>query len=125
MEIRLNSNVSAIKSYYDLSALNLTEIAKIDSALSDQGVRIPVYAQTDLGKIEFFLDGYRDFEETAGEYTEPAVYSTIATKMARLHMATVDDIPDDKYRQYAPANPDLFIPANSQPLVWWNTFLIR
>ena len=45
--------------------------------------------------------------------------------MARLHMATVDDIPDDKYRQYAPANPELFIPANSQPLVWWNTFLIR
>ena len=45
--------------------------------------------------------------------------------MARLHMANVDDIPDDKYRQYAPANPELFIPANSQPLVWWNTFLIR
>ena len=45
--------------------MNLTEIAKIDVALSDQGVRIPVYAQTDLGKIEFFLDGYRDFEENA------------------------------------------------------------
>ena len=45
--------------------MNLTEIAKIDAALSNQGVRIPVYAQTDLGKIEFFLDGYRDFEETA------------------------------------------------------------
>ena len=47
--------------------MNLTEIAKIDASLSDQGVRIPVYAQTDLGKIEFFLDGYRDFEETAQE----------------------------------------------------------
>ena len=45
--------------------MNLTEIAKIDVALSDQEVRIPVYAQTDLGKIEFFLDGYRDFEENA------------------------------------------------------------
>ena len=80
--------------------MNVTELEIIDTAMGEAGVGAKIYQFYPTGKIEEFLDNYRNFEwienpenpedwghQGCFECAEPDVYRQSARLFARFHTA--------------------------------------
>merc|ERR1712062_843366 len=101
---------SALKLYFAPEGKNLTEMELIDTQLTEQGIRYPVYEWIpDKGKFEEFL-GDRD---TGPDFSNQQVRTATAQRLALLHTGMVENIRSETYK--------------SQNLFegWWNTYEVK
>ena len=82
-EENISPNDSALKLYFPDSELNLTRLEEIDTQLTQQGLRYPVYDWVEGGKFEEFLSGRRDLENE--DFGNPEIRKAVAQQFARLH----------------------------------------
>ena len=117
----------AIKMYQRPWEMNVTELEIIDTAMGEAGVGAKIYQFYSTGKIEEFLDDYRNFEWIdnpedkndwghAGcfECMEPDAYRQMARLFARFHTA----------HYVSPSLNELELKYDTK--IWpWNTHLAR
>ena len=81
-------DVTALKIYFTSEDKNFTELEMIDTQLTEQGVRYPVYQWTGgIGKVEEFLSGRTDFEDDTEvpSFENKTLRLAVVQRLATLH----------------------------------------
>jgi len=125
-EPKIEPDKVAIKMYQRPWEMNVTELEIIDTAMGEAGVGAKIYEFFATGKIEEFLDDYRNFEwvenedeedwghQGCDECMEPEVYRQTARLFAHFHTAHF----------LSPSLHELELKYDSK--IWpWNTKLAR
>ena len=96
----INPSIVAQKLYYTTDDKNITEIALINEAVSDGGVRAPLYWFHDNGYFEEFLGHKKDlwFHPTGLALNDKIVWSKTAENFGLLHRISIPDIDQIKER---------------------------
>ena len=94
----INPSIVAQKLYYTTDDKNITEIALINEAVSDGGVRAPLYWFHDNGYFEEFLGHKKDlwFHPTGLALNDKIVWSKTAENFGLLHRISIPDIDQSK-----------------------------
>ena len=94
----INTSIVAQKLYYTTDDKNITEIALINEAVSDGGVRAPLYWFHDNGYFEEFLGHKKDlwFHPTGLALNDKIVWSKTAENFGLLHRISIPDIDQSK-----------------------------
>jgi len=107
-------DVAALKIYFSSKDKNFTELEMIDTQLTEQGVRYPVYQWAGgIGKVEEFLSGRTDFDDDreVSSFENKTLRLAVVQKLAALHSADVEGIRKTRHMEKYEA--------------WWNTYQVK
>ena len=89
-EPKCKPDKTALKIYFTSEDKNFTELEMIDTQLTEQGVRYPVYQWTGgIGKVEEFLSGRTDFDDDReiSTFENKTLRLAVVKRLATLHSA--------------------------------------
>jgi len=91
--------VTAQKVYYTVSDKNITEMQAVGYAVSEAGIRAPLYWYHDAGYFEEFLGHKKDLwdHSTGVRVDDQQVWRKTAKNLGELHQVNIDGIDKEKY----------------------------